>query len=357
MRSARSFGVLVWGFSASLAGAQQAIGTAQQTMGPNQSVIVAIMQPVAAEPYRAEKTTQSKWTLGDGTVISRETRGTIARDAEGRVREELYQTHSGSMDGHEVDMALQSATVGDPTTHTILFWSGGMGKIAMRMELPSLPAGALATLGSAPPVILRTPPPPGPPLSPAAAARMAEAIATMPAGTPTIVLKDLGTPNNNMPNMGMPTSTSAPTVRALKETSPPPGVGSGTLTVLQPPVFLGSGGAKDNVRIHYNRWIWRMSARIVSEGQLRYNPAEIEPKWQARWDADASLYAAEGMSRRSRSSIAWRCCRIRAGSCTWGMCGTMRLAMRWRGLCGCAGTTCCTRWGGTRSGCRRRMRR
>ena len=28
--------------------------------------------------------------------------------------------------------------------------------------------------------------------------------------------------------------------------------------------------------------------------QQRYSPAEIEPKWQARWDADASLYAAEG---------------------------------------------------------------
>jgi leucyl-tRNA synthetase len=28
--------------------------------------------------------------------------------------------------------------------------------------------------------------------------------------------------------------------------------------------------------------------------QQRYNPAEIEPKWQALWDADASLYAAEG---------------------------------------------------------------
>ncbi len=26
----------------------------------------------------------------------------------------------------------------------------------------------------------------------------------------------------------------------------------------------------------------------------RYNPAEIEPKWQARWDADETLYAAEG---------------------------------------------------------------
>ncbi len=30
------------------------------------------------------------------------------------------------------------------------------------------------------------------------------------------------------------------------------------------------------------------------EGDTRYNPAEIEPKWQARWDADAGLYAAEG---------------------------------------------------------------
>ncbi len=35
------------------------------------------------------------------------------------------------------------------------------------------------------------------------------------------------------------------------------------------------------------------SARSVSEEQKRYNPAEIEPKWQARWDADATLYAAD----------------------------------------------------------------
>jgi len=34
-------------------------------------------------------------------------------------------------------------------------------------------------------------------------------------------------------------------------------------------------------------------ARNVSEGQ-RYSPAEIEPKWQARWDGDDRLYAAEG---------------------------------------------------------------
>jgi len=29
------------------------------------------------------------------------------------------------------------------------------------------------------------------------------------------------------------------------------------------------------------------------EKQARYNPAEIEPKWQQRWDADLALYAAE----------------------------------------------------------------
>ncbi len=31
----------------------------------------------------------------------------------------------------------------------------------------------------------------------------------------------------------------------------------------------------------------------TSEDAQRYNPAEIEPKWQARWDADLALYAAE----------------------------------------------------------------
>ena len=34
-------------------------------------------------------------------------------------------------------------------------------------------------------------------------------------------------------------------------------------------------------------------ARPTSAEQVRYTPAEIEAKWQARWDADAALYAAE----------------------------------------------------------------
>jgi len=35
------------------------------------------------------------------------------------------------------------------------------------------------------------------------------------------------------------------------------------------------------------------SAQNTSEVQQRFNPAEIEPKWQARRYADPALYAAE----------------------------------------------------------------
>ena len=35
-------------------------------------------------------------------------------------------------------------------------------------------------------------------------------------------------------------------------------------------------------------------AQAEQEQQGRYNPAELEAKWQPRWDADPSLYAAEG---------------------------------------------------------------
>ncbi len=36
-----------------------------------------------------------------------------------------------------------------------------------------------------------------------------------------------------------------------------------------------------------------MADAVKDEEQRRYNPAEMEPKWQARWDADETLYAAE----------------------------------------------------------------
>ncbi|GAC1356132.1 MAG: leucine--tRNA ligase [Acidobacteriaceae bacterium] len=38
----------------------------------------------------------------------------------------------------------------------------------------------------------------------------------------------------------------------------------------------------------------QMSESVQQQEARRYSPAEIEPKWQARWDADPALYAAEG---------------------------------------------------------------
>ncbi len=37
------------------------------------------------------------------------------------------------------------------------------------------------------------------------------------------------------------------------------------------------------------------SERAAERQAQRYSPAEIEPKWQARWDADPAMYAAEGL--------------------------------------------------------------
>ncbi len=52
-----------------------------------------------------------------------------------------------------------------------------------------------------------------------------------------------------------------------------------------------------------------------------------------------------------------RCSRIRRGAYTWAMCATTRWATWWRAIGAHAGSTCCTRWVGTRLACRRRTRR
>jgi hypothetical protein len=133
--------------------AQVNMGAQQQSVGANQSIAAAIMQPVTDAPYKADKVSRSVQKLADGTVITHETKGLIARDAQGRVREDLNLMHSGQMAGHEQDMSLQSATVGDPVTHTILLWTGEKTKIAMQMQMPSVPATGrmVGALGAAPP--------------------------------------------------------------------------------------------------------------------------------------------------------------------------------------------------------------
>ena len=136
--------------------AQQTTGNQQMSVGQNQSIMASMLAPANDEPYQAEKVSRSVQTLGDGTVITNETRGTIARDAQGRMREEMYQVHSGNVDGKQMEKTFQTATVGDPVTHAILIWTGTDSKIAMRMQLPSMPKGIGGLLVAPPP-----PPPPG----------------------------------------------------------------------------------------------------------------------------------------------------------------------------------------------------
>jgi len=157
-------GVVLYGVALQGASAQRDMGAQQHTVSANQSIIAAIREPVTGAAYQAEKVSRSVQTLSDGTVITQETRGLIARDAEGRIREDLYVVVSGQVAGHEMDKTLQSATVGDPVAHTMLIWTGDKSKVAVQMQLPSLPGmakgkGMIGMLGAAPPPPL--PPPPG----------------------------------------------------------------------------------------------------------------------------------------------------------------------------------------------------
>lgn len=182
------FGVVLCGAAVMPAMGQQEMGTQQMSLGQNQSISAAMLQSVTEAPYQAEKVTHSVQTLGDGTVITHGTRGLIARDANGRMREDLYQVHSGNVNGRQMEMSLQSATVGDPVAHTMLIWTGEKTKIAMQMQLPSLPKGAMSTM-------LVAPPPPRPEVVrfPAGDVQMIKDTAPPP-GTPTAV--SLGMPNS-----------------------------------------------------------------------------------------------------------------------------------------------------------------
>jgi hypothetical protein len=157
MRNSLWIGVVLSGAAVHTATAQQAMSS-QMSMGVNQSMMSAILEPVTDAQYQADKVSRSVQTLSDGTVITHETRGLIARDAQGRTREDIYMVHSGQISGKQVNMSLQSATVGDPVAHSLLIWAGGPGKIAMKMQLPTLPKTAMTGLLTSPPPPLPSPP-------------------------------------------------------------------------------------------------------------------------------------------------------------------------------------------------------
>lgn len=141
MRSALVSGVAVCVLACQTAAAQEI--SQQMATGQNQSILASIRQPVAGAPYQAEEVTRSVQKLYDGTVITHETRSTIARDGDGRVRQDMYMVHSVQLDGRQLNRTSQSTTVGDPITHSMLFWTGDTLKTAMRMQLPALPTTAV----------------------------------------------------------------------------------------------------------------------------------------------------------------------------------------------------------------------
>jgi len=109
-------------------------------LSSNSSLIAAIRNPVKAAPYAAQKMTHSEWRLGDGTVITHDADSKIARDGEGRVREEVENIHAGSIGGKQLNRDTTSVTIADPVDHSVIVMTGTL-KIAMRMGLPTMPAG------------------------------------------------------------------------------------------------------------------------------------------------------------------------------------------------------------------------
>ena len=140
--------------------------------------IAAVMSPVAGQPYEASKVTHSVWKLADGTTIRHDAETKIARDGEGRVREDLETTSASSIGGKQTNATRESVTVADPVDHSLTTWTGTT-KMAFRMQMPNLsglakkpgmggimggmpppPRPASVSLGTIPP-LRETAPPPG----------------------------------------------------------------------------------------------------------------------------------------------------------------------------------------------------
>ena len=61
----------------------------------------------------------------------------------------------------------------------------------------------------------------------------------------------------------------------------------------------------------------------------RYDPQQIEAKWQRVWEDERAFHDAEpapGEDATSATGTSWRCCRTRPGRCTWGTSSTTRWA-------------------------------
>jgi hypothetical protein len=131
-------------------------------MSSSSAMLGALTSPVTGKPYEAEKVTRSEWHLADGTIITHEADTKIARDEEGRIREEIENTNAASIGGRQMNHTAESVTIADPVSHSLLIMSGPKPTMALRMQMPDFAKAASRPRTGGVAGILETAPPPAP---------------------------------------------------------------------------------------------------------------------------------------------------------------------------------------------------
>ncbi len=126
-------------------------GGASSQMSDSNFALTAMIRPVENQPYQAEKSSRSVQKLADGTVITVEMHGLVARSSAGQVREDIHSNISGMVSGRMLDKNTTMASVADPSAHTITMWQTAEEKSALKtamvMHLPALPKGMGGVMG------------------------------------------------------------------------------------------------------------------------------------------------------------------------------------------------------------------
>ena len=100
-----------------------------------------------------------------------------------------------------------------------------------------------------------------------------------------------------------------------------------------------------------------MTAAESAELAQRYDPRDVQEKWQARWEELDPFRASDDPADPRERATCWTCSPIRPVTCTWATPRRTRSATSSRATGSSAATTCCTRSAGTPSACPRRTPR
>src|SRR5262245_34456518 len=128
----------------------------------------------------------------------------------------------------------------------------------------------------------------------------------------------------------------------------------------------GGGGRRGHVSYLASRARMR---NLTAPGNLVHSPRAQTVTGPRLWRRIATTRRnARSIGRRSgrstasstpprtthaRNTMFSKCSHTPRGASIWGMCGTTRWVTSWPATCAPKATTCCIRWAGTRSACRR----